>query len=172
MSFFNTMNTSASGLTAQRMRMDIISQNIANATTTQTAEGGPYRRQAVIFEPVPNQNFADQLDQALERNQLSEGRQSFARVNDIVERAQGGGSGSTPGGVRVSHIATDPSDGPLVYDPGHPHADEDGYVRLPNVNIIYEMVNMMSASRSYEANMTAITTTRAMIQRTLDIGQV
>lgn len=170
MSFFQTMNTSVSGLTSQRVRMDIIAQNIANATTTQTADGLPYMRQAAIFESVPNQNFADELDTALAQNPLTRGRQQFVRTNNIVERARGE-DGQAPGGVRVSQIHTDQTPGPLVYDPSHPHADEDGYVRMPNVNIIYEMVNMMSASRSYEANMTAITTTRTLIQATLSLGQ-
>ncbi|MCL1996898.1 MAG: flagellar basal body rod protein FlgC [Defluviitaleaceae bacterium] len=171
MSFFQTMNTSVTGLTSQRVRMDIIAQNIANATTTQTAEGGPYLRQAAIFESIPRQHFADQLDEALRQNPLTQGRRQFEQVNNIVERARSNDPDATPGGVRVSQIFTDHTPGPLVYDPAHPHADVDGYVRMPNVNIVYEMVNMISASRSYEANMTAITTTRALIQATLNLGQ-
>lgn len=170
MSFFNAMNTSASGLTAQRLRMDVISQNIANANTTRTAEGGPYRRQSVILEPVPIQSFADQLDTALAANTLTQGRQRFEQVNDLVMRHRSP-QGEQHGGVRVSNINTDTTPGPLVYDPTHPHANADGYVEMPNVNIVTEMVNMMGASRSYEANITAMNTTRSLISRTLEIGQ-
>lgn len=170
MSFFNAMNASSSGLTAQRMRMDIISQNIANATTTSTASGGPYQRQAVIMAPKGDANFRDALDGALSQNPLTQGRRSFDRVNTIIDESRAN-AGNPNGGVRISQITTDTTQGPMVYDPTHPHANEDGYVQMPNVNIVYEMVNMMSASRSYEANMTALSTTRAMIQRTLEMGQ-
>ena len=173
MSFFNSMNTAASGLTAQRMRMDVIAQNIANATTTQTPEGGPYRRKAVIMDAVPKQRFDDVLDSALAQNQLTQGRRGFdrfERVDDIVTRHQSFHA-ERPSGVQITEIRTDNTPGPLVFDPGHPHANADGYVEMPNVNIVYEMVNMMSASRSYEANMTALSTTRSMITSTLQIAQ-
>ena len=169
MSFFNAMNASASGLTAQRMRMDIISQNIANATTTRTADGGPYQRQSVVMTPMGG-NFRDTLDSALARNPLSQGRRGFDEINTFIEESRGE-PGRQAGGVRISQIQTDRTPGPMVFDPTHPHANADGYVEMPNVNVVYEMVNMMSASRSYEANMTALSTTRAMIQRTLDAGQ-
>ena len=173
MSFFAAMNTSASGLTAQRLRMDVIAQNIANATTTGTPEGGPYRRKTVIMNSVPMQQFDDVLDQALAQNRLTQGRRAFDRfesVQDIVTRYQNP-DGDMIGGVQVTSIRTDHTPGPLVYDPTHPHANEEGYVEMPNVNIVYEMVNMMSASRSYEANMTALSTTRSMITSTLQISQ-
>jgi flagellar basal-body rod protein FlgC len=175
MSFFNAMNTSASGLTAQRVRMDVISQNIANATTTRTPEGGPYRRKAVIFEPMPPQRFDEVLDSALARNTLTEGRRGFDRINDFIDRADSASvlipQDNEPGGVRVNRVDTDMRPGPMVYDPTHPHANDEGYVEMPNVNIVYEMVNMMNASRSYEANITAINTTRQLIARTMEIGQ-
>lgn len=171
MSLFNSMNTSASGLTTQRFRMDIIAQNIANATTTQTPEGGSYRRKFAVLESVPPQNFENVLDETLARNPFSRSRGGFDRINAIIERAEAGGFPTRdPSGVRVSRLGTDSRPGPLVYDPNHPHANEDGYVEMPNVNVVYEMVNMMSASRSYEANMTAISTTRALISRTLELG--
>lgn len=147
MSLFNSMNISATGLTSQRLRMDIISQNIANVSTTRTADGTPYRRQTAIFEtnaPV-TMPFS-------------------AHFSDAVSNTNIGG------GVRVSRIETDFRRGDMVYDPNHPHADEYGYVEMPNVNIVEEMVNMISASRSYEANITAIGVTRAMITKTLEIG--
>ena len=174
MSFFHAMNTSASGLTAQRMRMDVIAQNIANATTTMTPEGGPYRRKTVIMDAVPMQRFDDVLDTALATNPLTQGRQGFDRfetVHDIVTRYQHPHGERPPSGVQITAIRTDHTPGPLVYDPTHPHANAQGYVEMPNVNIVYEMVNMMSASRSYEANMTALSTTRSMITSTLQIAQ-
>jgi flagellar basal-body rod protein FlgC len=131
MSFFGSMNISASGLSAQRLRMDVISENIANVDTTRTANGGPYLRKAALFQ-------------------------------EILENARG---------VRVAEIATDNTPGQRVYEPGHPDADADGYVRMPNVNVTTEMVNMISASRSYEANITAMNSTKAMIAKTLEIGR-
>jgi len=151
MSFFETMNTSASALTAQRLRMDVISENLANANTTRTADGGPYRRQTVIFEEIGGGAAA---------------RGSFGRrLQSAINRTQAGS------GVRVSNIVEDQRPGTRVFDPAHPDSDEDGYVTMPNVNVVEEMVNMISASRSYEANITAIGTTRSMLQRTLEISR-
>jgi len=152
MSFFNTMNISATGLTAQRLRMDVIAENIANVNTTRTADGGPYRRKTVVFEEIrDNDPF------------------SLAFSNIF------GGGGSVPApqgmGVRVVGVVEDESPGLLRYEPTHPDADEYGYVRLPNVNIVEEMVNMIAASRSYEANITAMGVARTLTQRTLEIGQ-
>lgn len=147
MSFFNSMSISASALTAQRLRMDVISDNVANANTTRTAEGGPYRRRTVLFE------------------QKTDNGTSFSNV------FEGALNGTQQGrGVRVTGIATDARPGPLVYDPHHPDANEYGYLERPNVNIVEEMVNMISASRTYEANVTAMNTTKTMITRTLEIA--
>ena len=157
MSFFNTMNISATGLTAQRLRMDVIAENIANVNTTRTADGGPYRRKTILFEEM--------------------------RDNDpfsVVFSNLFGSGGTIPApqgmGVRVTGIVEDDSPGLLVYDPTHPDAyppghEMEGYVRMPNVNIVEEMVNMIAASRSYEANITAIGMARTLTQRTLEIGQ-
>ena len=153
MSFFNSMNISASGLTANRLRMDTISENIANVNTTRTASGGPYQRKTVLFESI-------------------EDNDPFNRVFNNVFGTWGGLNPSAQGhGVRVSRIVEDDSPGLLTYDPSHPDADEYGYVRMPNVNIVEEMVNMISATRSYEANITAMQNFRTMTQRTLEIGQ-
>jgi flagellar basal-body rod protein FlgC len=147
MGFFSTMDISASGLTAQRLRMDVLSQNIANADTTRTENGGPYRRKTVLFQEkgndYPFSNF----------------------FNDAMSRSVSGS------GVRVSRIVEDSSPGSQVYEPSHPDADENGYITKPNVNIVEEMVNMISASRSYEANITAINNTKAMITKTLEISR-
>ncbi|MDF2612695.1 MAG: flgC [Clostridia bacterium] len=145
MSFFGSMDTSASGLTAQRLRLDVISQNIANANTTRTPEGGPYRRKAVLFESVQN-------------------KESF---NSILNKY----TASENNGVRVSKIVEDNKPFPIIYDPTHPDADEKGYVQMPNVNMVEEMVNMISASRSYEANVTTFNAMKAMVSKALEIGK-
>ncbi len=145
MSFFGSMDTTASGLTAQRLRMDIISQNIANADTTRTPEGGPYRRKEVLFESINNSS-------------------SF---NNILKNYMSGKNN----GVRVARIVQDETEAPLVYNPTHPDANEQGYVQMPNVNIIDEMVNMISASRSYEANVTAFNSMKEMMTKALEIGK-
>lgn len=146
MSFFNAMNVSASGLTAQRLRMDIISQNIANINTTKTENGQPYARKTVLFEEKNNNlPFSTVLKNNLDQYNIS--------------------------GVRVSSIVEDHKDFKTVYEPEHPDADENGYVRMPNVNIIEEMVNMISANRSYEANVTSINTNKSMALKALEIGR-
>lgn len=147
MSFFGSLDTSASGLTAQRLRLDIISQNMANASTTRTEEGGPYKRKSVVFEQVKNQTAS-----------------SFSSI--LNEKKQSGNNG-----VRVSEIIEDESQGSLVYDPSHPDANEQGYVQMPNVNTIDEMVNMISASRSYEANLNSFNSMKAMFTKALEIGK-
>ena len=146
MSFLNSIDVSASGLTAQRLRLDIISQNIANVNTTRTETGGPYRRKTVIFEErYGGQPFSQILSD---------------KTGDV-----------TRGGVRVSRIAEDDNPFELAYDPGHPDANEEGYVAMPNVNIVSEMVNMISASRSYEANVTAMNAMKSMASKALEIGR-
>lgn len=145
MSFFNSMNTSASGLTAQRLRMDTISQNIANVNTSKTENGGPYKRKVVVFEQSSN-NFQSHLNHFMNKT-------------------------SPTGGVKVSKIVEDSKPLNKVYDPSHPDAGEDGYVLMPNVNIIEEMVNMISANRSYEANVTALNSSKSMASKALEIGR-
>ena len=146
MSFFSSNEITASALSAQRLRMDVIAENIANANTTRAKDGGPYKRKTVIFEERPDTTkFSASLNDSLSRH--VEGR-----------------------GVRVRNIVEDDARGPLVYEPSHPDANEEGYVEMPNVNIVVEMVNMISASRSYEANVTALTTARTMNSKTLEIS--
>ena len=151
-SFFNSLDISATGMRSQRLRLDVISSNIANASTTRTADGGPYQARTVIFEEIrPNRSFGSVL------------------ADEIFRQ---GGSPRSGGGVRVSNIVTNRAPGPMEFDPGHPDADEDGFVQRSNVNIVFEMVNMLSASRSYEANVTAFNTTKSMISKTLEISGV
>lgn len=146
MSFLRSIDTSASGLTAQRLRLDVISQNIANVNTTRTDNGGPYRRKAVIFEEKQEP-------------------QSFAKILSESEKNQ------AKSGVRVSHVVEDNTPFTLHFDPSHPDANEEGYVEMPNVNIVSEMVNMISASRSYEANVTAMNAMKSMAVKALEIGR-
>lgn len=145
MDFFSSMRVSASGLEAQTRRMNSISSNIANAETTRTAEGGPYRRQ----DPI----FAAETD-----------RESFGEIlqNQLDESVQG---------VRVVDVHRDERPPRQVYNPSHPEANEDGYVLMPNVNTVEEMANMVSAQRSYEANVTAMGAAKAMAQKALEIGR-
>ena len=149
MSFFSALDISASGLTAQRLRMDIIAENIANVETTRTETGGPFKRKTVLFQE----------------------RGSVGPFVEFFSRAMGGVV-KDPGGVRVSRVVEDQRPGAKVYDPSHPDADAEGYVTKPNVNIVEEMVNMISASRSYEANVTAFNATKSMLAKTLELGSV
>lgn len=143
MPFLSGMDISASGLTAQRLRMDVISENIANIDTTRTADGNPYTRKYVVMEQR-NPSFANVLAQS---------------------RAEG-----SYGGVRVAEIGEDTADYKLQYSPTHPDADENGYVRFPNVDLNQEMVDMMAAYRSYEANVTAFGAYKDMAAKTFELG--
>lgn len=151
MSFWNSMRISSSALQAQRIRLDTIANNIANAETTRTDEGGPYKRQEVIFQP--------------------EGESpAFAAVLAST-RAQHPHLNRQTGGVEVAEIIEDDDPGQLVYDPTHPDADEDGYVLYPNVNLVVEMTNMLSATRSYEANLAVVDAAKQMAMKALQIGR-
>lgn len=148
MGLFNSFNISASALTAQRLRMDIISQNIANVNTTRTAEGTPYRRKTVVFQEKESDIPFSQYLSEQSRNQYLTG-----------------------GGVRVTGIVEDSTPFKEVYDPSHPDADENGIVRMPNVEVVSEMVNMISATRAYEANVTALNSSKSMAIKALEIGR-
>lgn len=147
MGYFSSFDISASALTAQRLRMDIISQNIANVNTTRTADGDPYRRKTVVFQERESVPFSQYLSEASKEKYLA------------------------GGGVRVTEVVEDQSPFKEVYDPGHPDADENGMVRLPNVEVVTEMVNMISASRAYEANITAMNASKSMAMKALEIGR-
>jgi flagellar basal-body rod protein FlgC len=152
MGLYSSINIASSGLTAQRTRLDVISDNIANANTTRTPEGGPFRRSRVIFRPRVSQPYwrSPFLPQYLD--------------NGIGR------------GVRIAEIEKDMDEKPrLVYDPTHPDAiktgPRKGYVEFPNVNIVNEMVDMIAASRSYEANIAVVNGSKSMFLRALDIGR-
>ena len=139
------MNISASALTATRLRMDVVAENMANMNTTRTENGDPYRRKFVVFqEKTPDRDFEAFFNRA--------------------KNASGGG-------VRVVQIGTDMSEFKYDYNPTHPDADENGYVRMPNVEVVQEMVDMMSAYRAYEANITALNAFKDMAVKTLEIGK-
>lgn len=148
MGVFSAINSSSSGMTAQRVWMDTISQNIANVNTTRTENGEPYRRKMVVFSESDSNTFSQYLTSASKK---------------IIDGNQGGG-------VRVAKIVEDSSDFTIVHDPSHPDADEEGNVKMPNVNILEEMVNMISATRSYEANVTSMNAAKGMAMKALEIG--
>jgi len=151
MSFWNSLRISSSALQAQQIRLDVIANNIANAETTRTEDGGPYQRQDVVFQP--------------------EGQSpAFAALLETTRSGQTHLSRKT-GGVEIAEITSDEDPGELVYDPTHPDADEDGYVLYPNVNIVVEMTNMLSATRSYEANLAVVDAAKQMAMKALQIGR-
>lgn len=149
MSFLSSFDISASGMTAERQRLDIASENIANSNTTRTASGeGPYRRKMVVLQEVPSTTTSFR-----------------SKFNSLLNRT------ASKGGVRVTEIVEDQRDLQPVYNPDHPDANEEGYVMMPNVDLVKETVDGMSATRSYEANITAFNAMKLMAQRAIDIGK-
>jgi flagellar basal-body rod protein FlgC len=146
MSLFGAIDISGSGLAAERLRMDVTAENLANAQSTQGADGQPYRRKEVVL------------------------RQAGGGFETALAGAMGGaGSGTPARGVEVVAIAEDQAPNRMVYDPGHPDADAEGYVSMPNVDPVTEMVDLIAASRAYEANVTAMQTAKSMFTKTLDL---
>lgn len=145
MGIFDSINISASALAAEKTRIDIISKNIANANTTRATGGMPYRRQMVVFEEDKNKPFSYYLEK---------------QSNKFNGQ-----------GVKIREVVEDDSPFRLVYEPGHPDANEDGYVMLPNVEIMKEMVDMIDAQRAYEVNITAMNANKGMLMKALDIGR-
>ena len=143
MSLFSALSVSASGMSAQRARTELLVENLANAETTRTPEGGPYRRKDVVFSSDPSVgSFSSEFNSAL---------------------------GSNPAGVSVSQTIVDDRDPDRRYLPGHPDADKDGYVAFPRINPAEDMVDLLGASRSYEANIAAISAVKDMIQKSVDL---
>ena len=150
MGLFQPFDIAASGMTAQRFRMDVIAENIANVSTTRTEDGGPYRRKIVTFE----------------EKQLKAGVPSFRHILKDSTAAYNGN------GVKVTKVSEDTeTDFIMEYDPSHPDADENGYVSYPNVNTVTEMTNLIDASRSYEANVTAFSAIKSMASSGINVGQ-
>lgn len=148
MDLFKIFGISGAGMSAQRSRMTVVAGNLANTETTRTPEGGPYKRRDVIFQAVPvGEEFSD-----------------YVSADDAE---------SSQGLLTVKVTGIEPSHRPprKVFDPNHPDANPDGYVSLPDINVMEEMVDMMSAARSYEANLSAFNTTKSLIRRLLDLGR-
>jgi flagellar basal-body rod protein FlgC len=144
MDFFSSMNISSSALTAERTRMNLISGNLANASSTRTSEGGPYKRKDAVFSAAP--------------------------VENPFNRALDSAAGQQARQVEITEIVEDQNPPRMQYEPGHPDANAQGYVAMPNVNVVEEMADMINASRSYEANVTAVQAAKSMALKTLEIG--
>ena len=153
MSFLSTINIIGSGITAQHLRLDVISQNITNTNTTRTEDGGPYRRKVVVFQA---QNAT---------------RDAFRVAMDRAQGMVSNARAATSGGVRVVEIADDPSDLKLKYDPTDPDANEEGYVELPNVDLVKEITDAMAASQAYSADVTAFNVLKGVISAGMEIGR-
>lgn len=144
MAFLTSLNISASGLTAQKKRLDIVSENITHYNTTRTEDGGPYTRKAVVFESISDNNFKSKYMSAFkDQNQ----------------------------GVRISEIVEDPTPHKVIYQPEHPDSDEFGYVTLPNVDVTQEMIDSMEITRAYDASLTAFNAMKSMAMKALEIGR-
>ena len=154
MAFLSSINIVGSGLTAQQLRLDVVAENITNATTTRTENGGgAYRRKMVVFQAESGRNdFREAMARA----------ESGLVANDTDVNA---------GGVKVAQIVEDPSPMKTVYDPTHPDADEEGYVEMPNVDTVKEMTDAMAATQAYSANVTAFNALKAVIAKGLEIGR-
>jgi len=143
MDLLTALKISASGLSAQRSRVGVIASNLANANTTKSVDGGPYKRKQIYFEETGANQFEKHLDKADKK--LS--------------------------GVTASRVIEDNSQGPRIYDPSHPDADKEGYVSMPNVNVVTELTDIMAASRAYEANVMAMKSAKEMVNAVLQIGR-
>jgi flagellar basal-body rod protein FlgC len=141
MNLISGVDVTAGALNAQKLRLDIVAQNIANAETTRTPQGGPYQRQVVSFE------------------------------TELVKQQSGDGTGRQLETVRVAGIGADPTPGQRVYNPQHPDAGPDGMVTMPNVNLAFEMVDLITASRAYEANLSVVKNAKQMAEKALEIGR-
>jgi flagellar basal-body rod protein FlgC len=152
MGLFDAIDIAATGLSAERLRMDVTAGNLANAETTQGANGQPYQRREVVLQEAS-----------------ASGSSFGAMLNGAIAGAGGSGSAQAAAGVQVAGIVDDPSPARRVYDPGHPDADAQGYVSMPNVNPVTEMVDLIASSRSYEANVTAMQSAKTLFSKTLEL---
>jgi len=147
MDFFSAMDISTTGLIVQRYRMNVTAENMANIESTRTAQGVPYRRKQVVLSAVDDQQAFSNL---------------FLGAQDSVMNSRG---------VRVTDIVEDPTPFKMIHRPGHPDADQDGFVAMPNVNAILEMADMLSATRAYEANITAFSSAKSMVAKALELAK-
>jgi len=155
MNLFSVMDVSGSALKAERVRAEVVAANMANAETTRTADGTPYRRQQVVFASAGQPSFGDMM--------RSEAGMHFASLS------ASGAADAAPGGVQVSGIVEDQSAPLMRYEPGHPDADANGFVAYPNINPLTEMVDLMGATRAYGANASAIQAEKNMVNSSLDL---
>lgn len=171
MSLFEAIDIAGSGLTAERVRMDVTSENLANAQTTRTAQGGPYQRQEVMLQQVGASNFGSALAGAMAQDSQSEseGEGQLAPQDESALTAGSSGEGGPAGGVEVAGIVQDKSPDQLVYDPSSPEANAKGYVQMPNVDTVTEMTDLITESRAYQADVTAMQTAKSMFNSTLGI---
>lgn len=154
MSFLSSMNIVASGLTAQQLRLDVVAENVTNSNTTRVENGeGPYRRKVVVFQAETGKDSF---------------RMAMAKAANGVAPSNGY---ETAGGVKVVRIAEDPSPFKIVYDPEHPDANEEGYVELPNIDMVKEMADSMAATQAYSSNVTAFNALKTVVAKGLEIGR-
>jgi flagellar basal-body rod protein FlgC len=171
---FSALAIASSGLSAQRVRMEVVAQNLANAETTHTPQGGPYRRRFVNMEAIAPMDgtTASSGTNTTATTATAPAAATSAATSAATTNSNDSAqtdSADVTGGVRVASITEDKSEGALIYDPGHPDADKNGYVRMPNVSITDEMMDLMNARRLYEANATVFQVARAMLHKALDI---
>ena len=175
MNIFNAFRTSASALTAQRMRLDTIANNVANVETTRTDEGGAFKKQTVVFSSRASENNG--LTRFGPMQQVIKNAGGFGRIPDLAlpsfvkNRPQMFNQSVSSGGVEVVDVNVDVEPGARMYNPGHPDADAQGYVTFPNVNLVTEMTDMLSATRAYEANVTVLNSAKQMAVKALEIGR-
>jgi flagellar basal-body rod protein FlgC len=157
MNLFGALEVSGSAMKAERIRAEVVAANMANAETTRTADGTPYRRQHVVFSAAQPETFSSMM-----------GNQGTTQVAPMLS-TELSAARSMPGGVDVSAVVTDPAGVQRRYDPQHPDADKDGYVAFPDINPLTEMVDLMGATRAYGLNSSAVQATKSMISSSLDI---
>lgn len=167
MSLFDVINTSATGMVANRFWLDTIAGNIANANSTRTADGGPYRRRIPVFQETLKDAMSEIMEDHWDPRQMAADIMASVADNTMDKEA------AKPNGVGVSlnGVVEDPAPLRVVYQPGHPDADADGYVTLPNVDVVKEMVDMIAASRAYDANVQITNAAKSMINKALEIGK-
>jgi flagellar basal-body rod protein FlgC len=157
MNLFAVMEVSGSAMKAERIRAEVVAANMANAETTRTADGTPYRRQHVVFSQAQPESFSSMM-----------GSQGIQQMTPVLS-SDTSAARSVPGGVDVSAVVSDPAAVQRRYDPQHPDADKDGYVAFPDINPLTEMVDLMGATRAYGLNSSAVQATKSMISSSLDI---
>lgn len=163
MSLFDVINTSASGMVANRFWLDIIAGNIANSKVTRTAEGGPYRRRVPVFQEALREAMTDDWDPENMGQEITKG---------VMDNTMSTENSRPRGkGVNINGVVEDTSPLMIIHSPGHPDADENGFVSLPNVNVVKEMVDMISANRAYDANVQITNAAKSMINKALEIGK-